>query len=581
MSTSNWIPCAGCSCPNHHFPPPNTFSENSSSTAIDLTRLMRSNDQPSPAEADAIRGMISQHEEHVATTDLRIAALGDFRQDMVNLISKADEMIATLRGERERILVKIQEKKGLLSAVRRLPPELLFQIFRETIEFPIKYAQSDRDALWWDFTPAQSSLWIIELVSQHWRTVALTFPELWSYLNIFITDHGFAEGEYRLIRRLGLQLARSQQSLLSLSICDNSNYKKLPSSLELLLFSVSTRLRVLHLCITAEMLSAIPSLKLSLPSFEILSILCTDSINISEYSDLQLVYNAPKLRDLTFIDVEDPAESFTFPWAQITRCNISCAYIKEQIPGPDPARFLKVLRLMANLTSCDLVCEAYTDELEAEPVVCTKLQDFTLTSWPCRKAIPQLFSKLLLPSLSVFKAKFSVGLSRPNPEDTFRSIRHAINVSQSPLTTLELENGFIAEEDLLSILRTTPTLEFLKLVDVGPHAITDQTLDELMVRPNEDFIMPRLSSLHFSAEVEFTSQKFIAMVESRQKGLLGVDRLKSVNICWVTDEDDLNENEASGVVMLSALDTYRSEGLEFILTMQKKPAQDSEDETED
>ncbi|PBK73961.1 hypothetical protein ARMSODRAFT_565957 [Armillaria solidipes] len=238
---------------------------------------------------------------------------------------------------------------------------------------------------------------------------------------------------------------------------------------------------------------------------------------------------------------------------------------------------------MKNLTSCDLVCEAYSKgELEAERVTCTKLQDFTLASWPCyRDAIPQFFSRLLLPSLSSFKAKCSMGSIMPNPEDSFRSIRHAINVSQSPLTTLEFENGPIAEEDLLSILRTTPTLEFLKLVDVGPHAITDQTLNELTVRPNKDFITPRLSSLHLISEVEFTSRKFVAMVESRQNGLLGVDHLKSVIIGWVTDEDDLNENEASNVDILSALDTYRSEGLEFILMTEKRTAQDSEDETED
>ncbi len=306
---------------------------------MDLTRLMRSNDQPLPAEADAIRGMISEHEERVAVTDLRISALSTFRQDMVNLIAKADETIAALRGERERVLVEMKEKRDLLSAVRRLPSEVLSQIFRETIEFPIKFTQSDRDALWWDFTPPQSSLWTIELVSRHWRTVALTFPELWSYLNIFITDHGFAEGEYSLIRRLGLQLARSQQSPLSLSICEDSDYEKLPSSLELLLYSVSTRLHEFHICTTARMLSAIPPLKLSLPSLGILSILCTDAFCISDYSDLKLVCNAPKLRNLTFTDVEDPGGSFAIPWAQITCCGISQADQFDVLPGLTPPDF--------------------------------------------------------------------------------------------------------------------------------------------------------------------------------------------------------------------------------------------------
>ncbi|KAK0241194.1 hypothetical protein EDD85DRAFT_948281 [Armillaria nabsnona] len=188
---------------------------------MDLARLIHSNDQPLPAEADAIRGMMSQHEERVATIDLRISVLSAFDQDMVNLISKVDEMIVALHGEREQALVEIQTKKGLLGAVRRLPSEVLFQIFRETIEFPIKVTQSNRDAFWWDFTPVQCWLWTIEFVSRRWRTVTLAFPELWSYISIIITDDSFEDGNYGLIRRLGLQLARSQQSLLSLSIYDD------------------------------------------------------------------------------------------------------------------------------------------------------------------------------------------------------------------------------------------------------------------------------------------------------------------------------------------------------------------------
>ncbi|KAK0459218.1 uncharacterized protein EV420DRAFT_1747577 [Desarmillaria tabescens] len=571
MSTSSWMPCTGCSCPNHHFTPQNTVSENISFTNMDLSRLIRSNDQPLPAEADAIRGIISQHEERIATTDLRTAALGAFRQEMVNLISKADVMMVTLLGERKRVLVEIQEKKSLLSAVRRLPPEILFQIFRETIEFPMKRTQTDRDTFWWDFNPAPYSLWTIELVSRRWRTVALTFPELWSHVNIYITDDDFSEGEYGFIRRLGLQLARSQQSLLSLSICDgdNSNYEKLPSSLELLLFSISNRLHELHLSMTAEMLSAIPSLQLPLPSLESLSILCTNAVSISDYSYLKLVCNAPKLRDLALIDVERPAMSFELPWAQITRCSISCAYDKNEDPGPDPSRFLEVLKLMTNLTSCDLVCEACSVEFEAERVACTKLQDFALTSWPSSdEAIPQLFDRLLLPSLSIFKAKCSVGSIQPDDEDAFRAIQHAINVSHSPLTVLEFDHGLIAEEDLLSILRTTPTLELLKLVDVGPNAITDQTLDELTVKPSSTPIVPRLSSLHLSTEMTFTSQNFVIMVASRRPGN---GLLKSVRVCWFTDEDNPDENEALDIVVLSSLDLYRPEGLEFVLTTQKIP----------
>ncbi|KAG7449862.1 uncharacterized protein BT62DRAFT_611366 [Guyanagaster necrorhizus] len=149
---------------------------------------------------------------------------------------------------------------------------------------------------------------------------------------------------------------------------------------------------------------------------------------------------------------------------------------------------------MTNLTSCDFVCEGCSIEFETEQVACTKLQEFSLTSWAYNETyIPQLFSGLTPPSLSRLRAKCSMGPG-PENEDTFSSIRHAINVSQSPLTVLEFEHCLITEEDLLSVLRTMPTLEHLKLINIGPDAITDQTLDELMVRPNENSLMPRLTS---------------------------------------------------------------------------------------
>ncbi|KAG7449861.1 uncharacterized protein BT62DRAFT_928616 [Guyanagaster necrorhizus] len=55
---------------------------------------------------------------------------------MVDFILKADEMMAELHRERGRVLVEIQEKRGLLSVVRKLPSKILLQIFRETLEFP-------------------------------------------------------------------------------------------------------------------------------------------------------------------------------------------------------------------------------------------------------------------------------------------------------------------------------------------------------------------------------------------------------------------------------------------------------------
>ncbi|PBK73261.1 hypothetical protein ARMSODRAFT_851066, partial [Armillaria solidipes] len=87
-----------------------------------------------------------------------------------------------LDQERTRISEAIHECQGIISPVQRLPPELLCQIFLGTIERP--QATADLDAQLHDIKSVGYPPLSISSVSVKWRSIALSFPELWSSINI-------------------------------------------------------------------------------------------------------------------------------------------------------------------------------------------------------------------------------------------------------------------------------------------------------------------------------------------------------------------------------------------------------------
>ncbi len=251
LASSTWAPCSGCPCPNHHLLPPCTFAaELSLSDDPEWMHLTRSNNPPSQHEEMALSTMISAYDEQIQGINLEKSNLEAFSLALKAQIVVVSQKIEALCEEHARVTEAARERRGLLSLVRRLPPEVLNHIFLNTIDFPVPRtpirhnAVKDREARVisrnWKFNATESSLWSITGVSPKWRSVCLSSSRLWSYVNVFITDSNVAD--YSYIRRLGLQLDRSEKYPLSMSIChiaEESTAENLPPKLVAILFSFS------------------------------------------------------------------------------------------------------------------------------------------------------------------------------------------------------------------------------------------------------------------------------------------------------------------------------------------------------
>ncbi|KAK0240971.1 hypothetical protein EDD85DRAFT_385875 [Armillaria nabsnona] len=524
----NWSPCTGCTCPNHNLPS-HDFPPNRHTLSLNLADLTNTNDPPSETEEATLRERIVSCVMDIRKFDTDEAQLTDFIADMKSHISLAEQKVDALRQERQTICDVITQTKRLLNPVRRLPAEILLRIFNLTTAFPISHSFSiEGDDEGWNFYPTENMLWAIEGVCKQWNKVAVSFPELWSFINVIVTDDNFCDDARGIAyaRRLGLQLDRSKNHLLSLSIWNDvhrSTFTKLPTAIATILFSFSTRVERLHLYLPADMFANMPPYHFSLPSMVYLCLFPTDVGVIDDYHGLDL-FRCPSLRSLRIVDVLCPLHSFHLPWAQIHSFTSESAFYQDEPSGLVPSSAIRLMRSLVNVEECHFRRfgrESFDDDMTGEtlPVVCSSLRTLSLSSWGQDNYEPlaQFAEMIKIPALmSLQVACCSNYYWRETPE-TFTAVRNLLECSGPPhITILHFDRGQILGDDLMHILRTCPSLKDIRLTDVDEGAVGDQTLLQLTLSADGAIpVVPCLHTLHLSGNMSFSMQTFVDMVESR------------------------------------------------------------------
>ncbi|KAK0240945.1 hypothetical protein EDD85DRAFT_934084 [Armillaria nabsnona] len=584
FASSTWSPCSGCPCPNHHLPSYTFAVEPSLSDDPEWMHLTRSNNVPSQYEEMVLSTMISAYDEQIQGIELE-----KFNLEAISLALKAQivvvsQKIEALREEHVRVTEAARERRDLISPVRRLPPEVFNHIFLNTVDFPvprtpiIHNAVKDREARVisrnWKFNTTESSLWSITGVSTKWRSVCLSSPRLWSYVNVFITDSNVAD--YSYIRQLGLQLDRSAKYPLSMSIChiaEESSAENLPPQLVAILFSFSTCIRELHLFLPWTMFCQMAPLHLSLPSLENLIILCTDGTYPVESLNLRLLSFAPKLQSLEVVDLVDPRKRFKLPWRQLKMYRSDHTY-QPVYPfrhiGLRAHHHLNILRKLQQVEVCVL---RFGDSSEEDqfgnkvyPLICPQLHTLDISSWNIDyteqdSVFQQVADRLVLPGLSVLKVACSQRGNYETP-DVFSSICHLLQRSQSPITVLHFDHGRIFTKDLLQLFQSAPTLEDLRLTRLGTGVFTQKVMDKLTLdhASSEDLVLPHLRTLYMPSEAVKIAD-LVHMVRSRRIGDYSgrFNRLQTLRLCGDFPEGSCPDLDTA----ISDLKQYYAEGFSF------------------
>ncbi|KAJ7231031.1 hypothetical protein B0H12DRAFT_1240046 [Mycena haematopus] len=125
--------------------------------------LFTTNEPPEDSESTFIRSVISK-------TATRLASLEDE-------IYKVTEKLKHLEDERASLSSHLMQHKAILSPLRRMPPELLSEIFSSTLPSLGETWQDRKHYM-------DHSSWVLSHVSSRWRTVSLSTPSLWSSIAI-------------------------------------------------------------------------------------------------------------------------------------------------------------------------------------------------------------------------------------------------------------------------------------------------------------------------------------------------------------------------------------------------------------
>ncbi|KAG0704597.1 hypothetical protein DFH29DRAFT_365883 [Suillus ampliporus] len=283
--------------------------------------------------------------------------------------------------KKDRIIQSMNVHKGLVSALWRLPTEVLSQIFDHCLPVPEDSRLSSSSRL-------EAPMLLTE-VCRRWREVAVGIPGLWCRLTVEST-HG---DWYRNAFCYDSWLKRSQGRPLSLTLlCYVVDYSE--DRLRRLLQPYSNQISSLsiHFSVNSNKpellltdLLALQELTVSMPNLETRPALAQ---SISRLSTLRSL----KITEPWFLF--DHLSAFNPVWAHLT--NVAIAIFQS-------SGVLRLLRLCPNLSS--LMIRTQIDDIEAvEPFTHTKLQSLHI-SVPTHP-LSSLFNALSLPNLRALAVRY-------------------------------------------------------------------------------------------------------------------------------------------------------------------------------
>ncbi|KAJ7590028.1 hypothetical protein C8J56DRAFT_859543 [Mycena floridula] len=500
-----------------------------SRAAID--ELLVSNRAPSHIQESQIRESLAECLQSLRELDDQIPAAisGDRQQELL------DEQALKRR--------EAQEYRTILHPIRRLPAEILSEIFLDIIDEDLENLAGFQNDRFMSSLDPSAMHWVLSLVSAYWRSVIITFPRLWSTIRLTPRILGtelqpFLDGEvetnagedreeekasaeeksvagetsekveiderekrksldldyYSQLQwtssRLSIQLERSASCQLRVSVVIFKPKMNLEQhSVLQMILPTSSRWTALLLLTTTIPTTFLSSLKGSLPSLSVLHVLIPawpEALPDFAESVPMLTTLAGHPRFLT---------QFKVPFSQITH------YSTSSLMDYDCCQLISLFQKLPNLETLDILCEQEEYRDHQDDVV----DPFRLLF------LRKLVSKRNLDSLHHSSDDCSILLLLTCPAlqdldiglyESTKQLQLFLHRSQCSLRTLSLELHDVPDEDCIQLLRETPSIVSLTLSCT--EALVNKLLDTFI---NDNSVTPALQSLTILIDGEFDSEQ--------------------------------------------------------------------------
>ncbi|KAJ7648392.1 hypothetical protein DFH06DRAFT_1476392 [Mycena polygramma] len=445
-------------------------------TGMRHSMLLNSNVAPSDSDIPLVASSIGKADARLACLDAGIARL--------------HEQLHQLEEEHVALSIYRSKSNAILSPLRRMPPEMLSEIFCWTLP---SLRNGTRRGIKMTDTP-----WVLTHVCSRWRAIAIATPSLWSLVFIVYTRYTNPASSYPL-PMVETQIARAQKFKIHFYACEATD--PLPQlDVFQCLAKQASRWEDLVLRLTSALFPLLASLRGCLPSLRrswmqwdcTASQMARDSIDFCE--------SAPSLVDVTVVN-EHRFIPFYLPAHQLTRYQLNAPWEIHRA----------ILKQAPNLIEAH-VCVMYDSD----------------NPWPGSHEsvdLPSLRSLLVSHSNILQFLRFplleqiTIELGPSDGPDVVNHLKSSLTRSSCPLRSLCLHRPH--NHIVLALLQDCPSIEELTIV-VGSEAgsqeasMVIQNLTTSMAVGGK-VLAPQLSRISFGflERVFVPATAFAEVVESR------------------------------------------------------------------
>ncbi|KAJ7617649.1 hypothetical protein DFH06DRAFT_1483478 [Mycena polygramma] len=457
---------------------------------------------------------------HLRSNFLPSSETGSVLPSFVSDITRYDTEIEVLQAalgrlisERDRLTEYSAAYHSLFSPVRRLPTEILVEIFTLCSPPPVSFSDVRRrappDAL--DRT-AQSHLLRLAQVCHNWYETVMHTPSLWSTIEVHLGQR------YDHLDLLARSLDRSANCPLAIH-CIATDHRAI-RCLRLLL-QHSGRWRTADIYLESNAVISLFSEKSDFPLLERLEIGGAENLNL-----LHTFETAPKLTQ--FVSSVFSSIQPVLPWTQLHHVKFSsCSDM-----GNDYAEFLGGLSILSSCSPESAVQISVLDLFDLDlpsmpppPVEChIRSLDLAVTdslgSLHFQQAVNGILAALTLPCVGQLALRASGPCVLFWPEKGFLELASRSSFGHS-LTKLFIRNILIREHELVDCLSGLPALIELFVQDVpgdptsSSVVITDGLLRRLTWTDDPGCLTPHLASVHLGSLFAFDIGVLLDFVKSR------------------------------------------------------------------
>ncbi|KAJ7160087.1 hypothetical protein C8R46DRAFT_1285428 [Mycena filopes] len=446
---------------------------------------------------------------------LRLRRLDDEIADLQKAIDKLAE-------ERDNLNAFVDAHKALLSPARRLPLDIIQEIFVACIPTHRNCVMSASEA------PV-----LLGRICSSWRALSLSTPRLWAKLHIVEPPHYFGldpESQNKIAQRLQVTkswLARSGEYPLSISLQYPPGGAPVDTALDvdplggfLLQALIPYAHRWQHIdCTTPP--SAFDDLahlrESDVPLLETVVLHPIPFNWISGESESFGMLRGPRVHSISASSNEFARDSLPLRWRQLTVLNMHGATWETSMTS---SRALDVLGRCPELRTCSLVVNdrGSTEVLSHPPIELKFLHTLDLSTENVDSAFAHLLDCLsILPELRNFTLSGQADPETQTPPSMVRFIAH-----HTRLETLILNTDSFSRSSLLECLRSLPdTLQRLKMHDIPSHtlfsSLDDEALEVLTPTPgmSSAICCPALESLEIDYSIGISDAALLEFISAR------------------------------------------------------------------